>query len=94
MDTRQALIKAAEQLNERRFTQFRLRMGLLRPRIRREIELCLADEAIRAGVIEPGNLTDDGIVGDWTDFFSYIIENWETVLQMVMDIITIFSMFA
>lgn len=93
MDTRAAILQAAEQMDERRFTMFRLRMGMLRPRIRREIELCMADEAIRAGIIEPSAL-EDGVVGDWTDFFDWVIQNWPAILEMILEIISIFSMFA
>ena len=93
MNTREAIFKAAAENDCSRFTMLRLRFGMMRPRVRREIELCLADAALRAGVIPPQSIGDDGTVGDWTDFFDWFIENWPAILDMIMQIIQIFSMF-
>ena len=95
----EALIKAAR--NELPWWQWRKRRAVLTALnqldYRFVLEAELTDMAMRVGAIPPeGDMykTYGGVpifVGAWTDIFDWIINNWPAIMEMIMQIISLFA---
>lgn len=71
-----------------------LRICLLRPVKRHQLEAALTEFAVEAGVIPlTGDLVQDGVyVGDWgaPGFLQWILDNWPKIMEMILAIIALF----
>lgn len=69
-----------------------VRIALLRPRKRQELELALTQLACETAAIPvAGDQIVEGVyVGSWQDLFQWILENWPKIIEMIMAIIALF----
>lgn len=63
------------------------------PDLRYELELALTETAAEAGAIPPEarDQTTGVYVGDWQDLFQWFLDNWPAILEMIMQIISLFN---
>lgn len=73
----------------------KIRAALRHDDIREEMEFAITQAALVAGVIPRSskNISETGIyVGDWlTDLLDWIINNWDSILEIIMTIINLFQ---
>lgn len=74
--------------------RIRIRRAMRDEELREEIEYSLSQMVRESGMVAGDQFdSETGIfVGNWlTDLFDYIINNWESILEMVMTIIMLFA---
>lgn len=94
---RSAIMEAARQADAPLHTRLRIRAALAFASTEdlQELEKELTYEACKAGVIKrtAKTVVGDVYVGEWGDgaIIKWIIENWDTILKMIMSIIALFQ---
>ena len=76
-------------------TRIDIRKALRDPEKREEIEFSLSRMAVDSNAIPPeGEDVDEAgiFVGNWiTDLFDWLLDNWDSILAMIMQIIDLFT---
>lgn len=88
-----AMAKAVDEKSPGFFDRLSIRIALLRPRKRYQLEKELTRQCMLAGVIpyESTEIADGVFVGNWlVEIFDWIIANWETVLEIISAILLFF----
>jgi hypothetical protein len=71
-----------------------LRVCLIRPAKRHQLEAAMTEMALEAGAIalEGSSVVDGVYVGDWgaPGFLTWIIDNWPKIMEMILAIIALF----
>lgn len=72
--------------------RIRTRMALLSWEDRAELERQLTAKAMEMGALpkEGPNIVNGIYVGSWLDLFDWFINNWETILEIILAIIAVF----
>ncbi len=68
-----------------------IRVCLMVPRWREELERKVTQAAIASGAIRPQDCGEDGLyAGDWMDIWDWLWEHREEILDFIMTIISLF----
>lgn len=88
----QAMDVAVERVDTSRRERRAVMWTLWWPRHRREFEQRLTAAAMAAGAIPPAAMVKDGVFcGNWlTDLLDWIVNNWETILEIISTILLFF----
>jgi hypothetical protein len=69
----------------------RIALAFLSRDKRRQLEHELTTMASTAGAIPPQSVGSDGVyVGAWQDLFQWFLDNWESILELILRIISFF----
>lgn len=85
---------ALDQMVDGAECNFRQRVAvkvcLLMPRKRRELERALTEMAVATGAVRPQSTKDAAFAGDWRDIAEWLWEHRQEILDFVMTIISLF----
>ena len=90
----QGMREQGHRLGERFYMSVRLRM--LSPAKKQELELKVTErllQDVNAGLVTlpvSASVVEGVLVGDWRDLFQWFFDNWESILEIIMFIISLF----